>query len=82
MTARVDRDAVGRELLDLLDQVEAEEERGREAAKRSKVRVAELLGQVRERRDILSGKRGVQMPLAAAVLAEAGRVAKRKEREP
>lgn len=81
MSARIDREAVGRELLDLLDQIEAEEEHGRELSKKSKERVGELRAQARERRDILAGKRGVQLPLVARVLNAAAKVASRKEPE-
>lgn len=74
----IDREAVAAELLDLLDQIDAAEERAREANKSAKDRIAKLRGQAQERRDILAGKKGVQIPLTAAVLAEAGKVAKRK----
>jgi cell division septum initiation protein DivIVA len=79
--SRVDREAVAAELLELLDQVEAEEEAARESAKKHKERLGQLKGQAKEQRDILAGKRGVQLGLTAttaATLAEAGRVAKRK----
>ncbi len=80
--SRKDREAVAAELLELLDQVEAEEEAARESAKKHKDRLLQLKGQAKERRDILAGKRGVQMPLTAGVLAEAGQVARRKDGAP
>lgn len=80
--SRVDREAVAAELLELLDQVEAEEEAARESAKKHKDRLLQLKGQAKEWRDILAGKRGVQMPLMAGVLKAAGEVAERKKTSP
>jgi len=81
VSARIDREAVAAELLDLLDEVEAEEERARESSQRHKKRIEQLKGQAKERRDVLAGKKGVQLqlPIAAAVLAEAREAAKARK---
>lgn len=78
MTARIDRDAVARELTEVLDRIDQEEEKAREASKRAKERVGGLKDKARELRDVLAGRRGVQLPMAAAVLEEANEVKARK----
>jgi hypothetical protein len=78
MTARIDRDAVSRELTDVLDRIDVEEERAREASKRARERIGGLKDKARELRDVLAGRRGVQLPMPAAVLDEAREVKARK----
>lgn len=82
MTARIDREAIARELTDTLDRIDAEEEKARDASKRAKERIGGLKDKARELRDVLAGRRGVQLPIAAAVLAEAGKVRDRKDGAP
>jgi hypothetical protein len=74
---RINREEVTRELLALLAEIDRREEVLAEHGKTERKRIAELRGQVKERRDILAGVRGVQLSIghadraAADVLAEA-----------
>jgi hypothetical protein len=78
VTARIDRAAVADELAELLRDIEQREGDLAEHNKAVREQLAELRAQAKERRDILLGRRGVQMPLTAAVLDEAGKVRDRK----
>jgi hypothetical protein len=77
-----DREATARELVELLDRIDEAEEAIRKATKEAKERVGGLRDKARELRDLLAGKKGAQLPLAAAVLEEARAEEWKKARAP
>lgn len=79
--ASVNREQVAGELAEVLDRIDAEEERLKEHNRRAKERIAGLRDRARNLRDVIAGRSGVQLPMAVTVLDEARRVAKRKGAE-
>jgi hypothetical protein len=78
--ARLDREAVARELVALLDEADRRERALKEHTKDERERIAELRAQAAERRDIIAGRTGAQLSIghttpeegaAAVALADA-----------
>lgn len=78
MTSALD---YGPALAELLDRIDAAEEELRETTKEKRGEIAKMKKRAKELRDLVSGRRGVQMEMGAAVavLDEARRVRDRKD---
>jgi hypothetical protein len=80
VTKPVDREWYARELARVGDEIDAREEELRETNKEKRGGIAKLRKREKELRDIVSGRRGVQMDMGAvSVLSEARAVRERKE---
>jgi hypothetical protein len=83
MSKPVDREWYARELARVGDEIDAREEELRETNKEKRGQIAKLKKRERELRDVISGRRGIQLDIPAggtlAVLSEARGVRERKE---
>lgn len=81
MSKANDREWYAQEHARVLDEIDTREEELRETTKEKRGAIAKLRKREKELRDIISGRRGVQMDMGAAVsvLSEARAVRDRKE---